>query len=62
VLVHAEARELDRTSYVIDFSRLKQAAVESANRFDHLNINEVEALSATGSGTPPRRGARPVPL
>ena len=42
VLVHAEARELDRTSYVLDFSALKKAAVEACARFDHQNINEVE--------------------
>ncbi len=42
VLIHAEARELDRTSYVIDFAELKKAAVEAAARFDHQNINEVE--------------------
>jgi 6-pyruvoyltetrahydropterin/6-carboxytetrahydropterin synthase len=41
VLVHAEARELDRTSYVIDFARLKRAALEACERFDHQNINEV---------------------
>jgi 6-pyruvoyltetrahydropterin/6-carboxytetrahydropterin synthase len=42
ILVHAEARELDRISYVIDFGELKKAAVEICGRFDHLNINEVE--------------------
>lgn len=41
VLVHAEAKELDRTSYVIDFAALKKAAVEIADRFDHRNLNEV---------------------
>jgi 6-pyruvoyltetrahydropterin/6-carboxytetrahydropterin synthase len=41
VQVHAEARELDRTSYVIDFAELKKAAVEACDRFDHQNINEV---------------------
>ncbi len=41
VLVHAEARELDRTSYVLDFARLKRAALEACERFDHRNINEV---------------------
>jgi 6-pyruvoyltetrahydropterin/6-carboxytetrahydropterin synthase len=42
VLVHAEARELDRVSYVVDFGALKKAANEVCARFDHLNINEVE--------------------
>ena len=42
VLVHAESRELDRTSYVLDFAALKRAAVEACSRFDHANINEVE--------------------
>src|ERR1041384_434513 len=42
VLVWAEARELDRTSYVIDFAELKKAAVDICARFDHFNINEVE--------------------
>jgi len=41
VLVHAEAQELDRTSYVIDFAALKKAAVEAVGRFDHANLNEV---------------------
>lgn len=42
VLVHAEAKELDGTSYVIDFAALKKAAVAACARFDHANINEVE--------------------
>jgi len=42
VLIHAEAKDLDRTSYVIDFAELKKAAVEVCGRFDHRNINEVE--------------------
>ena len=42
VLVHAEARELDRTSYVIDFAALKAAALEVSARFDHQNLNDVE--------------------
>jgi len=42
ILVHAEARELDRTGYVLDFSQLKKAAVEVCDRFDHRNLNEVE--------------------
>jgi 6-pyruvoyltetrahydropterin/6-carboxytetrahydropterin synthase len=42
VVVHAEARELDRISYVIDFAELKKAAVDVCARFDHLNINEIE--------------------
>jgi len=41
VLVHAEARELDRIGYVIDFAALKKAAVEVTERFDHRNLNEV---------------------
>src|SRR4051812_45593801 len=41
VLVHAEAKELDRTSYVLDFAALKKAAVEATDRFDHHNINDV---------------------
>jgi 6-pyruvoyltetrahydropterin/6-carboxytetrahydropterin synthase len=41
VLVHAEARALDATSYVIDFAALKKAALEATARFDHQNINEV---------------------
>jgi 6-pyruvoyltetrahydropterin/6-carboxytetrahydropterin synthase len=41
VQVHAEARELDRVSYVLDFAALKKAAVEECQRFDHANINEV---------------------
>jgi 6-pyruvoyltetrahydropterin/6-carboxytetrahydropterin synthase len=41
VLVHAEAEKLDRTSYVIDFARLKKAALEAVDRFDHQNLNEV---------------------
>ena len=42
ILIHAEAKELDRTSYVLDFAELKRAALEAAGRFDHRNINEVE--------------------
>jgi len=42
ILVHAEAKELDRTSYVLDFAELKKAAVEISGRFDHLNLNDVE--------------------
>lgn len=42
VLVHAEAKELDRTSYVLDFAELKKAAVDLCSRFDHRNINQVE--------------------
>ena len=41
VLVHAEAKVLDKTSYVLDFSALKKAAVEATDRFDHQNINDV---------------------
>src|SRR2546425_10637956 len=49
VLVHAEAKELDRTSYVLDSAELKKVALEVGGRFDHLNINDVE---------PFREGAR----
>lgn len=48
VLVHAEARELDRTSYVLDFAALKRAAVEACARFDHQNINEVPPFQEGG--------------
>lgn len=48
VLVHAEARELDRTSYVLDFAALKRAAVEATSRFDHQNINEVAPFQEGG--------------
>ena len=41
VLVHAEARQLDRTSYVLDFAALKKAALEATGPFDHRNLNEV---------------------
>ena len=47
-MVHAEARELDATSYVIDFAALKKAAIEAASRFDHRNINEVEPFVEGG--------------
>ena len=40
-----EARELDSTSYVLDFALLKRAAVELAARFDHQNLNEVEPFT-----------------
>jgi len=46
VVVHAEARELDRTSYVLDFALLKKAAVDLCARFDHLNLNDVEPFRA----------------
>jgi 6-pyruvoyltetrahydropterin/6-carboxytetrahydropterin synthase len=42
IIVHAEAQELDRTSYVIDFAALKKAAADACARFDHLNLNDVE--------------------
>ena len=45
VLVHAEARELDPVSYVLDFSALKQAALAVTARFDHRNLNEVEPFT-----------------
>jgi len=48
VVVHAEAKDLDRTSYVIDFARLKKTAVAAAARFDHRNINEVEPFQEGG--------------
>src|SRR2546421_11169574 len=48
VLVHAEAHELDPTSYVLDFAALKSAAVQAAGRFDHQNINEVEPFTEGG--------------
>jgi len=48
VLVHAEAHELDPTSYVLDFAALKSAAVQVAGRFDHHNINEVEPFTEGG--------------
>jgi 6-pyruvoyltetrahydropterin/6-carboxytetrahydropterin synthase len=41
VIVHAEARELDRTSYVLDFAALKRAALEITAPLDHQNLNEV---------------------
>jgi len=48
VVVHAEARELDATRYVLDFAALKSAAAEAASRFDHRNINEVEPFTEGG--------------
>src|SRR5207237_9938015 len=42
VLVYAEAKELDRASYVLDFAELNKAAVEICGRCAHLNINDVE--------------------
>jgi 6-pyruvoyltetrahydropterin/6-carboxytetrahydropterin synthase len=45
VWVHAEARELDSTSYVLDFSVLKRTALEVTARFDHQNLNEVEPFT-----------------
>jgi len=48
VVVHVEAHELDPTSYVLDFAALKTAAVQSAGRFDHRNINEVEPFTEGG--------------
>ena len=41
VLVHAEAQRLDKTSYVLDFSLLKKAALEVLAPYDHQNLNEV---------------------
>jgi 6-pyruvoyltetrahydropterin/6-carboxytetrahydropterin synthase len=48
VLVHAEARELDATSYVLDFARLKKAAIEATSRFDHGNLNEIAPFQDGG--------------
>ena len=48
LVVHAEARELDRTSYVLDFARLKKTAAAAAARFDHGNINEIEPFQEGG--------------
>lgn len=45
VLVHAEAKALDKTSYVIDFALLKKAALEVIAPFDHRNLNEVEPFT-----------------
>jgi 6-pyruvoyltetrahydropterin/6-carboxytetrahydropterin synthase len=42
IVVHAEAQELDRTSYVLDFAALKKVALEICGRFDHRNLNDVE--------------------
>jgi 6-pyruvoyltetrahydropterin/6-carboxytetrahydropterin synthase len=48
LVVHAEANELDRTSYVLDFARLKRAATGVAARFDHGNINEIAPFEEGG--------------
>jgi 6-pyruvoyltetrahydropterin/6-carboxytetrahydropterin synthase len=48
LVVHAEATRLDRTSYVLDFARLKKTAVAAAARFDHGNINEIEPFQEGG--------------
>jgi 6-pyruvoyltetrahydropterin/6-carboxytetrahydropterin synthase len=48
VVVHAEATQLDRTSYVLDFARLKKSAAAAAARFDHRNINEIEPFQEGG--------------
>ena len=48
LVVHAEAKQLDATSYVLDFAALKSAAAEAANRFDHRNINEVQPFQEGG--------------
>ena len=42
IIVHAEAQELDPTSYVIDFAELKKTANDICAQFDHLNLNDVE--------------------
>src|SRR4051812_18794673 len=54
LLVHAEATRLDRTSYVLDFARLKKTAVAAAARFDHGNINEIEPFQEGGATPPPK--------
>jgi 6-pyruvoyltetrahydropterin/6-carboxytetrahydropterin synthase len=41
VQVTVRARSLDRIGYVVDFSRLKRAAWEAVERFDHGNLNEI---------------------
>ena len=48
VVVHAEARALDATSYVLDFAALKSAAAQAAARFDHRNINDIEPFTDGG--------------
>jgi 6-pyruvoyltetrahydropterin/6-carboxytetrahydropterin synthase len=48
LVVHAEARDLDRTSYVLDFARLKKSAAAAASRFDHGNINEIVPFQEGG--------------
>ena len=48
VVVHAEARELDATSYVLDFGALKTAATSVLARFDHRNINDVSPFTDGG--------------
>jgi 6-pyruvoyltetrahydropterin/6-carboxytetrahydropterin synthase len=48
VVVHAEAAELDATSYVLDFAALKSAALQATGRFDHQNLNEVEPFTDGG--------------
>ncbi|HZX66028.1 MAG TPA: 6-carboxytetrahydropterin synthase, partial [Myxococcales bacterium] len=48
LVVHAETTRLDRTSYVLDFARLKKTAVAAAARFDHGNINEIEPFQEGG--------------
>jgi 6-pyruvoyltetrahydropterin/6-carboxytetrahydropterin synthase len=48
VVVHAEAAQLDPTSYVLDFARLKKSAAAAAARFDHRNINEIEPFQEGG--------------
>jgi 6-pyruvoyltetrahydropterin/6-carboxytetrahydropterin synthase len=45
VLVHAEARALDKTSYVLDFGLLKKAALEVLAPYDHRNLNEVSPFT-----------------
>jgi len=45
VLVHAEARALDATSYVLDFAVLKKAALELLAPYDHRNLNEVRPFT-----------------
>jgi 6-pyruvoyltetrahydropterin/6-carboxytetrahydropterin synthase len=40
VRVTTQARAVDRTGYVVDFARLKKAAWEAVEQFDHGNLNE----------------------
>jgi len=46
VLVHAEARELDRSSYVIDFAELREEL--KARRFTPVAVRETMIPKANG--------------